>query len=155
VGRPTKLTDELRDEIVALVEVGNFPETAAEACGVDRSTFYRWKNRGDDGEEPYRDFCDAIARARAKAKVDLLATVQTHASLPKGGAHAQWLLEKLDRDRFGPQVRVMVANELERYIDVAERVLKRDEFARLLEAWSDVDAGEEAVGRSSGSVAEH
>jgi hypothetical protein len=149
MGRPTKLTDELRDAIVALIDAGNFPATAAECCGVSRSAFYDWTAKGRDGQEPYADFVDAIARARAQAKVNLVKVVQTHASLPKGGAHAQWLLEKLDRDQFGPQVRIQVANELERYVDVAERVLDRDQFARLLEAWAAADDSPEALGSAA------
>jgi hypothetical protein len=145
-GRATKLNDELIETIVALIRSGNFPETAATACGVPRSTWYDWLRWGREGKEPYSHLSDAVTRARGEAVVGLLSELRQHAAKPKGGAHIQWLLEKLDRDRFGPQIRVQVANELERYLDIAERVLERDQFARLLQAWSDADAGEESVG---------
>jgi len=42
-----------------LVEQGLIDDELAEAFGIDRSTLYRW-------QEKYRDFCDAIKRAKEK-----------------------------------------------------------------------------------------
>lgn len=154
-GRPTKLTPELRDSICELIAQGNFPETAAQACGIHRATYYQWAARGRDGEQPFRDFADAVARARADAQVTLLSELRAKALEPKGGSHIQWLLERLNRERFGPQVKIQVANELERYIDVAEQVLDSEQFARLLEAWASADDSPEALGSAQGEQRVH
>ena len=53
LGRPTKLTPELVEEVVKLIECGVPPLVAALACGISRSTFFRWKalaeQEDDDG----------------------------------------------------------------------------------------------------------
>jgi len=56
-GRPTLLTDELLERIVALVKLGNYPSIAAKACGISESTFADWMGRGrliDGGPVPAR-----------------------------------------------------------------------------------------------------
>lgn len=72
-GRPTKLTPELQRSIVELVELGNYAEVAAQACGVAKTTFYRWMQQGEDAQAAgkrsiHRDFREAVTRARAKAQ---------------------------------------------------------------------------------------
>ena len=47
MARPTKLTVEVRDRIVAAIRAGNYPEAAAQAAGISPSTFYRWLGRGE------------------------------------------------------------------------------------------------------------
>jgi hypothetical protein len=49
-GRPTKLTTELRDQIVYLMVEGNYLATAAQTVGISERTLHRWLARGDDVE---------------------------------------------------------------------------------------------------------
>ena len=51
MARPTKLTLELQQRMVALVTVGNFPVTAAKSCGIATSTFYRWQKLANEEDE--------------------------------------------------------------------------------------------------------
>ncbi|MEQ4720203.1 hypothetical protein [Nonomuraea sp. B19D2] len=73
MGRPSKLTRELRDELCKHLEAGHFLGTAADLCGVGRSTVHRWMALGEEqGADPeYREFREAVTRARARASVDL------------------------------------------------------------------------------------
>lgn len=97
-GRPSKLTPELTEAIVFLILEGNYLETAAQACGVDVATLYRWQRRAgeaiakaeervEDGEKllgegiyehtdpadwPYLDFRHALKSAEAYAETELL-----------------------------------------------------------------------------------
>lgn len=98
-GRPTKLTEELRGAIVMLVVEGNYLETAAQACGVHKTTLYRWLEKADhleaaalehvDPDLPpdelpdlwdlvdpddwvYLDFRNALKTAEAWAETELL-----------------------------------------------------------------------------------
>lgn len=155
MGRPTKLTPELQEAICEEVRNGIFPETAAQKCGVHRATWYRWQALGRDGEEPYSDLCDAVARARAEAEIDLVKTVNIHARMPKGAQAAQWLLERLNRERFGPQIRVQVASELERYLDAIEKVLEPEQFDRVLEAIAAADDSPQEIGEATVCATEH
>lgn len=127
IGRPTKLTQRLEARILKVVVEGNYAETAAAAAGIDTTTFFRWLARGRAGEEPYAAFASKIARARAEAEAKLVRVVQR-----RGGAQgAQWLLERT-RPRFAQRVNVKVEHELGEFLDVAERVLDREAYVKLL-----------------------
>ncbi|MER7362662.1 hypothetical protein [Nonomuraea wenchangensis] len=74
MGRPSKLTPELRDQICRHLEAGHFLGTAADLCGVGRSTVHRWMARGEEEGAPpeYLEFREALTRARARASVVLV-----------------------------------------------------------------------------------
>jgi hypothetical protein len=105
IGRPSKLTPELQDEIVKYVRVGNSVATAALLCGVERSTVFRWLALGR-GARPgvLRDFFIAMQEARAHAEAAALAMIR----LAAGGAEgkpgdwraAAWYLEHCRPRRF-------------------------------------------------------
>ncbi|MFG6193377.1 hypothetical protein [Nonomuraea sp. JJY05] len=85
MGRPSKLTPELRDELCRQLEAGHFLGTAADLCGVGRSTVHRWMARGEEADAPleYREFREALTRARARAADVLVSAAFADA---KGGA---------------------------------------------------------------------
>jgi len=81
-GRPPKLTEELRDQIVAVVAAGNYLKTAAQFCGVGQSTLLGWLARGRAAaahaeagepipleEERYLTFLEAVTQAETRAEV--------------------------------------------------------------------------------------
>ena len=41
-GRPTKLTDEVQKQIIQVIEMGNYIETAAAYAGVSKDALYKW-----------------------------------------------------------------------------------------------------------------
>ncbi|MFF4195180.1 hypothetical protein [Nonomuraea sp. NPDC001831] len=75
MGRPTKLTPELQDQLCRHVEAGHFLSTAADLCGVGRSTVHRWLAQGEEEDAPavLRDFRAAVTYARAKSAEVLVA----------------------------------------------------------------------------------
>ncbi|WP_449064787.1 hypothetical protein [Planomonospora algeriensis] len=85
MGRPTKLTPELRDRLCEYIRAGNYLATAAELCGVGRSTVNRWLAEGEAEDAPagYRELRDAVTRARAEAEAQMVSIVQLDA---RGGA---------------------------------------------------------------------
>lgn len=69
-GRPTKLTPELIEKVASIVRVGNYLDTAARFCGIDKVSFYDWMKRGHTQKRGiYRDFLNALEEARAAADV--------------------------------------------------------------------------------------
>jgi hypothetical protein len=73
-GRPSKLTKQIQDELVELLENGNYQTTAATVVGISRSTLSRWLQLGAEhqatGEDSiYRSFRTAIKKAEAAAEV--------------------------------------------------------------------------------------
>lgn len=77
-GRPTKLTPELSDSIVAAVRSAQFVEVAAAMVGVHKETLYAWLRRGaeartkagrlNDQDRRCREFSDAVGTALAEAE---------------------------------------------------------------------------------------
>jgi transposase-like protein len=105
-GRPTSLTPELQDAIVALVKSGNDVKTACAVVGVGRTTYYRWMARGasdDPADAAYRVFAAEVEQARAIAEAALVRSLADVSRL-------NWrvALERLERmypHKWGPPVR--------------------------------------------------
>ena len=77
MARPTKLTKEVHQRIVAAVRAGNYPEPAARAAGIHPATYYRWMERGEkEGSGIYRDFYEDVRRAEAEAEVEIVARIR-------------------------------------------------------------------------------
>jgi len=79
-GRPPKLTDELIDQIVALVRAGNYPAVAARAAGVPPRTFHRWMAMGREGKARYAPLLERIEEAEDLAEAALVASLRAHAT---------------------------------------------------------------------------
>lgn len=60
-GRPTKLTPELKEQIVWTVLEGNYLNVAAQAAGVSYRTLARWLERADDVEAKALEMVDPDA----------------------------------------------------------------------------------------------
>lgn len=152
-GRPTKLTPALQERILKLVRDGNYPETAAASLGVNRATYYRWMERGEKcakGDEVFRDFRDALLRAKATAETKALARVSKgFTDKARGPERAQWYLERVAPDRFGRRDKVVVENivteELDGFLARLEQRLPPETYERVLAALADDAAGDRAL----------
>lgn len=91
LGRPTLLTKDLQQRIYDRIIAGNYAEVAARACGISRATFYNWKRRGEDGEQPYADFVDAVKSAEAEAECE---SVLLARQAGRGWQAHAWFLER-------------------------------------------------------------
>ena len=89
MGRPSLLTPEVHRSVVAAVRAGSFAWIAAEANGIDRTTFATWMRRGEREQTgQYFTFFMDVRTARAQARLSAEIEVR------KSGAF-NWL-------RFGP-----------------------------------------------------
>ena len=101
-GRPSKLNLELEAEIVELIKVGNYVETA---CGVvgngGKTTFYEWmkKAKASVRYNKYVRFRNAVEKAQAWSEARDIAII-TKAS-EKYWQAAAWKLERKYPDKFG------------------------------------------------------
>jgi hypothetical protein len=117
-GRPTLLTEELRDKICNFVRIGSYIETAVAACGVSKDTFYTWLKdanhlhtlnrkaleKGEafdptDEEIALMDFADALEKAVAESELQDVATIR-RASEDNWQA-AAWRLERKFPQKWG------------------------------------------------------
>lgn len=99
IGRPTKLTEALLEEILTLVEAGNYVHDAVLACGVVEKTYYNWMQRGKEDLEAEKDtiharFLQSATCARAKARCHHVGLIMKNADQ---GRNAQASIEFLAR----------------------------------------------------------
>lgn len=137
-GRPTKLTPALRKQLVRMLEDGNPISASCASLGIDETTFRKWRARArsEDDPELAKFFVD-IARARARGELKLYkrALRGDGAGRSNGPARcAQWALERQFGNKYAPRVNLKVEEELETFLDVAERVLPGEHYEALLEA---------------------
>ena len=77
MARPTKLTREVQERVVAAVRAGNYAEAACQASGISSSTYYRWMARGEaESSGIHAAFRDAILQAQAVAEVHAVAVLR-------------------------------------------------------------------------------
>lgn len=112
-GRPTALTQQVHDKIVALMRAGNYFETACRAAGISPSTGYKWKAWGDgrtvEGHTTprdvtkYRKFREACVRAEGEAEAEAVVIVRK--GIAKDPKLALEYLNRRAPDRWGREVR--------------------------------------------------
>lgn len=66
-----RLTLALQEKIAAFIRAGGYAHVAAEAAGLPREVFARWRERGQRSDAPanYRAFARAIREAEAQARL--------------------------------------------------------------------------------------
>lgn len=112
MARPSKLeTDpDLAERIFDRIRNGNYAETAAQAEGVTRSTYYNWMGWGREGGEPYEAFLDGVTRAVAECECTLVEELRNLPVDERGKAdNAQanaikFILERTRREHFGQTI---------------------------------------------------
>jgi hypothetical protein len=93
-GRPTLLNDQVTRIICENIRRGAFTWVACQAVGISTDAYNLWVRRGIVGEQPYKDFVDAIEQAHAEARV--AAEQSVYAANPLA-----WLKMGPGRDRPG------------------------------------------------------
>jgi len=100
MARPSKLTPEVQERIVAAIRAGNFPEPAARSAGVSPATYYRWMRLGREEQAgPHRDLREAVRRAEGEAEVHAIAVIRKQ--MPGDWRAALAYLERRHAERWG------------------------------------------------------
>lgn len=109
IGRPSKLTPALQNEIVKLLSEGNFVETVCDYVGLHKDTFYEWQRRGERAWqvdiEPvnYVAFSDAVKKAIAEVEKDTITDLRAG---PLNWQAKAWWLERRHPDKWGNRQKV-------------------------------------------------
>ena len=105
MARPTKLTPEVQDLIVDGINAGlTFRLTCARA-GVNPGTFYRWLEKGEAAQTGvYREFCDAVERAKADSALRLVSQITLQA--PTDWRAAAFMLERRFPEDYGKRTEI-------------------------------------------------
>ena len=106
-----QLTKDDIAEAVMMKKAGVLHKDIAAYLGVAEETFSRWLNhpRSENQRQPGQ----AMKKAEAARKRDLLAMVYNAATDPKRWQAAAWLLERQYPDEFAQQQRVRAEAEVE------------------------------------------
>ena len=101
VGRPSKLTLELQNQICSYLKADNYFETTCWAVGITPKTGYNWLHRGEKEKAGrYHDFYVMVMRAEAEAEIVDIAFIK------QGSLNWQsraWIRERRSRQRWGRQ----------------------------------------------------
>ena len=141
-GRPSRWTQQVQDAIVELVKAGDAAEVAAGVNGVPRSTHFQWLAARDD----YRT---AVSRARDVFESTSRAVVLGGDEKGEGFGPARARLEVLSRrvpSRWSPTMKVEMADQLNRFLDAAQRICSPADFEKLLEELAEEPGGGETSG---------
>jgi transposase len=108
MGRKTKLTEAVQQELYNAIAGGNTHETACALAGIATSTFYEWINKGEKAKSgAYNNFYDQIRKAEALAEAKRIEIIRK-AGEGKGVFEdkpdwkaAAWYLERRYPEKWG------------------------------------------------------
>jgi transposase-like protein len=121
-------------ELIDLVRRGASPELAAGAVGVNPSTWFRWRQRARNGDEPYATIMADIIQAEAQFLCEVQIDMHANAKLLP---HA-WILERRRPDRFSIVDKLRTRDD-----DGPTTQTDEDRIAGLLGRWEDSGAAGE------------
>jgi hypothetical protein len=101
-GRPSLLTPELTEQLIAMLRVGNYVHVALRVVGIAGPTWRKWKARArSDAPEdaPYRELATRVAGAMAEGQIRHVATISRAAD--QDWRAATWLLERQCPELWG------------------------------------------------------
>ena len=79
-GRPTLCTDEIADKLLEGIREGQSIEGAAIRAGIAPRTYYQWKEKGENGEEPFVQFLQTLRQAEAEVEYETAGHWRNHTS---------------------------------------------------------------------------
>jgi hypothetical protein len=160
-GRRRKLTPEMIDFAVAMIEHGNYINTTSDAMGIHEDTFHGWLKRGEIEQEGidegileekdasiFNRFYRAIKKANAKAEAHLLHGIEDVGMSGEWTALA-WILERRFSKNWGRKIEVTTADDTVRdpFLAMLDRLkdakADREEGAPDMEAEADGEQEEE------------
>ena len=153
MARKTDLNDALALSICERLEKGLSVADAANLCGVGTSTVYQWLAKGREGIEPYAEFADMVACARARAREILIDQVQMYATADAPdswkaalAAYKELMGSSLNAER--EKAREEVTGEI---LDRLRAQLDSETFSRVVDALC-VEGGRELPGAGARGV---
>lgn len=104
MARPTKLTPETHKAITEALAIGATYRDAAEAAGVDYTTFNNWMQAGEKSKGgQFFKFFHAVRRAEAEARLKYTKTI-ARAAADGDWRAAEAFLKRRDRANWGDNV---------------------------------------------------
>ncbi len=130
-GAPSRLTPAVLARLVAATSRGLHQGACAAAAGIHRNTLYDWRNRGEDGEEPFATMLQHLENAEVVHQEKLLSLILDAANDPAQWKAAAWLLEKRYPHVYSAIVQREVANQVEGLLAAIKAKVSKATFAEL------------------------
>lgn len=124
-GRPSKLTSELKVELLGLLAEGKPIEPSCQKVGIDDSTFRKWRILARQGDAAMIEFFTEVARARAEGELNLWDVARTGDGVGTSNGPAkcaQWMLERTHGHRYAARLNVKLEEGLETVLADVERI---------------------------------
>lgn len=117
-GRPLKLNEKMKEDLIKLIAAGNYIETAAAFSGIAHMTLRNWIRRGEreiqrlsedpevrpiKSETPFKELAESIRKAQAESEMRDVMLIGKAAS--EQWQAAAWRLERRYPDRWGKKER--------------------------------------------------
>ena len=117
-----KLTKGVCDTICENLRRGNYITTACRACGITTATYYAWKKRGEQGEEPFKTFLERTDKAESEGELACMEVIYNSATEQGNWLSAAWILERKYPQRFGKreQMALQTDNDFKLEISTAK-----------------------------------
>ena len=117
IGAPSKLTPEIMNRIISVIEAGNYIEVACQSVGINIDTYYHWLERAredieeglSETESSYITFSEAVKKAHAAAELALLSKVRDPNC--KDWQRYSWILERTRQDRYAIRNKVDLSSK--------------------------------------------
>jgi hypothetical protein len=128
VGRPTKLTREVLEEIVRNMASCAHPSIAAGCANVSKRTFHVWMRRGKaEPDGIYGEFRHRILMAEKSAEMRLAALIAKAAAASPD--HAKWMLTHRFKRRWAETSKIQLSGK----VDTGLAVMTDEELAKSAE----------------------
>lgn len=156
-GRPTKLTPDVKTQIVTALRMGAYLVTALAHANIDDITHRGWMVKG--AKRPgsvYGDYARAVKKAMEDAELEMLGHIRAQ-GLGLNGLTPQWtalawILERTRPKKYGLRIQMEVQDELSQWLTrVGEHFGESSEvYAQFLQL---IAPGESPSRRSIAAVA--
>ena len=93
-GRPSKFTKETIKILCESAKLGMKVSHMCERAGIKPRTFYAWKAKAKQGEEPYVSFLHQVEKSKSDGIAHNLAIILRAAKEDRSWTAAAWLLER-------------------------------------------------------------
>ena len=112
IKKKNKILDKVtKERLLFAVQQGSYVKDACIYAGIDESTFYRWRQKAESGEETYVELFDEIAQIEAEFKVDTVKKIKDIGEEDRNPRALQWILEKRYPEQFGDTSKLVVTTD--------------------------------------------
>lgn len=114
--RPTKLNNEIIEDICKVISNGGTNTDACNVCCINPSTFYLWVSKAEEDKmcgkkSIYVEFSNELKKAESKYKLAHLGVINKAALKAETWQASAWLLERKFPKEFAKTDRIAVAKE--------------------------------------------